>query len=118
MWSPGIASDMGGITLIPISMNFGQPCKVEVQVNQAPELHLSAASKPRRTGSLALFYRKVSVFPGKSGHAEICLLCSFPDLSVFRDLSFGVSGSYIPGRRRGKTCQVLQRIQFSTFPSP
>ncbi|XP_064888770.1 retinoblastoma-like protein 1 isoform X3 [Columba livia] len=55
----GIASDMGGITLIPISMNFGQPCKVEVQVNQAPELHLSAASKPRRTGSLALFYRKV-----------------------------------------------------------
>ncbi|KAK2512238.1 Rbl1 [Columba livia] len=55
----GIASDMGGITLIPISMNFGQPCKVEAQVNQAPELHLSAASKPRRTGSLALFYRKV-----------------------------------------------------------
>ncbi|OPJ70708.1 retinoblastoma-like protein 1 isoform B [Patagioenas fasciata monilis] len=55
----GIASDMGEITLIPISMNFGQPCKVEAQVNQAPELHLSAAGKPRRTGSLALFYRKV-----------------------------------------------------------
>ncbi|XP_065501656.1 retinoblastoma-like protein 1 isoform X2 [Caloenas nicobarica] len=61
----GIASDMGGITLIPISMNFAQPCKVEApapshpQVNQAPELHLSSASKPKRTGSLALFYRKV-----------------------------------------------------------
>ncbi|NWQ82410.1 RBL1 protein, partial [Columbina picui] len=61
----GIASDVGGITLIPISMNLGQPCKVEAsapghpQVNQAPELHLSTASKPKRTGSLALFYRKV-----------------------------------------------------------
>ncbi|XP_075022301.1 retinoblastoma-like protein 1 isoform X1 [Calonectris borealis] len=61
----GIANEMGGITLIPISMNLGQPCKMEAQapchpqVNQAQEAHLSSASKPRKTGSLALFYRKV-----------------------------------------------------------
>ncbi|XP_030319074.1 retinoblastoma-like protein 1 [Calypte anna] len=61
----GIANELGGITLIPISMNLGQPCKGEVQApchpqgSQAQEAHLSAVSKPRRTGSLALFYRKV-----------------------------------------------------------
>ncbi|KFR06718.1 Retinoblastoma-like 1, partial [Nipponia nippon] len=61
----GIANEMGGITLIPISMNLGQPCKMEAQapchpqVNQAQEAHLSSASKPKKTGSLALFYRKV-----------------------------------------------------------
>ncbi|XP_062360747.1 retinoblastoma-like protein 1 isoform X1 [Cinclus cinclus] len=61
----GIANDMGGITLIPISINLGQPCKVDAQApchplgNQAQEVQLPAASKPRRTGSLALFYRKV-----------------------------------------------------------
>ncbi|XP_023795800.1 retinoblastoma-like protein 1 isoform X1 [Cyanistes caeruleus] len=61
----GIANDMGGITLIPISINLGQPCKVDVQApchppgNQAQEVQLPAASKPKRTGSLALFYRKV-----------------------------------------------------------
>ncbi|XP_031982718.1 retinoblastoma-like protein 1 isoform X3 [Corvus moneduloides] len=61
----GIANDMGGITLIPISINLGQPCKVDAQApchppgNQAQEVQLPAASKPKRTGSLALFYRKV-----------------------------------------------------------
>ncbi|NXC88738.1 RBL1 protein, partial [Cercotrichas coryphoeus] len=61
----GIANDMGGITLIPISMNLGQPCKVDAQApchppgNQAQEVQLPAASRPKRTGSLALFYRKV-----------------------------------------------------------
>ncbi|NXI20925.1 RBL1 protein, partial [Sterrhoptilus dennistouni] len=61
----GIANDMGGITLIPISINLGQPCKVDEQApchppgNQAQEVQLPAASKPKRTGSLALFYRKV-----------------------------------------------------------
>ncbi|NXR65232.1 RBL1 protein, partial [Rhadina sibilatrix] len=61
----GIAGDMGGITLIPISINLGQPCKVEAQApchppgSQAQEGQLPAASRPRRTGSLALFYRKV-----------------------------------------------------------
>ncbi|XP_008947409.1 PREDICTED: retinoblastoma-like protein 1, partial [Merops nubicus] len=61
----GIANELGGITLIPISVNLGQPCKVEAQapchpqVNPAQEAHLSSAGKPRRTGSLALFYRKV-----------------------------------------------------------
>ncbi|NXP44080.1 RBL1 protein, partial [Heliornis fulica] len=60
----GIANEMGGITLIPILMNLGQPCKVEAQapchpqVNQAQEV-LSSASRPKKTGSLALFYRKV-----------------------------------------------------------
>ncbi|NXP71526.1 RBL1 protein, partial [Ramphastos sulfuratus] len=58
----GIANEVGGITLIPISMNLGQPCKVETQAsagNQAQEEPLLAVSKPRRAGSLALFYRKV-----------------------------------------------------------
>ncbi|KFQ16507.1 Retinoblastoma-like 1, partial [Leptosomus discolor] len=61
----GIANEMGGITLIPISMTLGQPCKMEAQApchpqaNQAQEVHLSSASKPKKTGSLALFYRKV-----------------------------------------------------------
>ncbi|XP_061217627.1 retinoblastoma-like protein 1 isoform X3 [Neopsephotus bourkii] len=61
----GIANEMGGITLIPILMNLGQPCKTEAQApchpqgNQAHEVHLSSGNKPKRTGSLALFYRKV-----------------------------------------------------------
>ncbi|XP_010152276.1 PREDICTED: retinoblastoma-like protein 1, partial [Eurypyga helias] len=61
----GIANEVGGITLIPISVNLGQPCKVEAQapchpqVNQAQEAHLSSANRPKKTGSLALFYRKV-----------------------------------------------------------
>ncbi|XP_058278664.1 retinoblastoma-like protein 1 isoform X2 [Hirundo rustica] len=61
----GIANDMGGITLIPISMNLGQPCQVDGQApcpppgSQAHEVQLPAAGKPKRTGSLALFYRKV-----------------------------------------------------------
>ncbi|XP_077043541.1 retinoblastoma-like protein 1 isoform X7 [Agelaius phoeniceus] len=61
----GISNDMGGITLIPISINLGQPCKVDAQApchppgNQGAEVVLPAASKPKRTGSLALFYRKV-----------------------------------------------------------
>ncbi|KAM6298528.1 retinoblastoma-like protein 1 isoform 2-T2 [Aegotheles albertisi] len=38
----------------------GQPCRVEAQAPCHPqEVHLSSASKPKRTGSLALFYRKV-----------------------------------------------------------
>ncbi|XP_071311500.1 retinoblastoma-like protein 1 isoform X4 [Agelaius tricolor] len=61
----GISNDMSGITLIPISINLGQPCKVDAQApchppgNQGAEVVLPAASKPKRTGSLALFYRKV-----------------------------------------------------------
>ncbi|NXX32081.1 RBL1 protein, partial [Nicator chloris] len=59
----GIANDIGGITLIPISIHLGQPCKVDVQAPCHPsgnqEVQLPAASKPKRTGSLALFYRKV-----------------------------------------------------------
>ncbi|XP_030818914.1 retinoblastoma-like protein 1 isoform X2 [Camarhynchus parvulus] len=43
----------------------GQPCKVDAQApchppgNQGAEVALPAAGKPKRTGSLALFYRKV-----------------------------------------------------------
>ncbi|KFU91295.1 Retinoblastoma-like 1, partial [Chaetura pelagica] len=61
----GISSDMGGITLIPISMSLGQPCKGEAQaptpapLSQAQEVQPPPAGKPKRTGSLALFYRKV-----------------------------------------------------------
>ncbi|NXX69600.1 RBL1 protein, partial [Spizella passerina] len=61
----GISNDMGGITLIPISINLGQPCKVDAQApchppgNQGAEVALPVAGKPKRTGSLALFYRKV-----------------------------------------------------------
>ncbi|NWH55975.1 RBL1 protein, partial [Geococcyx californianus] len=61
----GVADEMGGIALIPILMTLGQPCKTEApapchpQGNQAQEAHPSSASKPKRTGSLALFYRKV-----------------------------------------------------------
>ncbi|XP_044841731.1 retinoblastoma-like protein 1 isoform X3 [Mauremys mutica] len=75
----GIANDTGGITLIPISVNLSQQSKVESHgqvpltaealigaspnhscMNQAQEAHPSAGSKPKKTGSLALFYRKVS----------------------------------------------------------
>ncbi|POI31495.1 hypothetical protein CIB84_004754, partial [Bambusicola thoracicus] len=61
----GIASELGGITLIPIAMNLGQAPKIEAQdpchpqVNQDQEVHLSSGNKPKKTGSLALFYRKV-----------------------------------------------------------
>uniref|UniRef100_A0A8C3LLS4 RB transcriptional corepressor like 1 n=1 Tax=Chrysolophus pictus TaxID=9089 RepID=A0A8C3LLS4_CHRPC len=61
----GIANELGGITLIPISMNLGQAPKIEAQdlchpqVNQDQEVHLSSGNKPKKTGSLALFYRKV-----------------------------------------------------------
>ncbi|XP_064023371.1 retinoblastoma-like protein 1 isoform X3 [Pogoniulus pusillus] len=59
----GITNEVGGIALIPISMSLGQPCKVEAPCrapgHQAQEEPLLAVSKPRRAGSLALFYRKV-----------------------------------------------------------
>ncbi|XP_012866068.1 PREDICTED: retinoblastoma-like protein 1 [Dipodomys ordii] len=72
----GVANDAGEITLIPISMNSTQASKVESPVpltaqslssaspqqthlTNAQEVHLTGISKPKRTGSLALFYRKV-----------------------------------------------------------
>ncbi|XP_065421740.1 retinoblastoma-like protein 1 isoform X8 [Chrysemys picta bellii] len=74
----GIANDTGGITLIPISVNLSQQSKMEShgqvpltaqalidaspnhsRMNQAQESHQSTGSKPKKTGSLALFYRKV-----------------------------------------------------------
>ncbi|XP_048956312.1 retinoblastoma-like protein 1 isoform X6 [Canis lupus dingo] len=72
----GIANDAGEITLIPISMNTAQESKVESPISltaqsligaspkqthltKAQEAHPTGISKPKRTGSLALFYRKV-----------------------------------------------------------
>ncbi|NWI24581.1 RBL1 protein, partial [Sula dactylatra] len=118
----GIANEMGGITLIPISMNLSQPCKMEANapchppVNQAQEVYLSSASKPKKTGSLALFYRKVSVFIRKScftavcGHAETSLLVQFslPFSLHLLYLSFGMSSSYIPGRREKMLSDVTK----------
>ncbi|XP_050169577.1 retinoblastoma-like protein 1 isoform X3 [Myiozetetes cayanensis] len=57
---------VGQKVTIPLHVNLGQPCKVEALApschppgNPAQEAQVSAASKPKRTGSLALFYRKV-----------------------------------------------------------
>lgn len=129
--SPGIANEMGGITLIPISMNLGQPCKMEAQapchpqVNHAQEVHLSSASKPKKTGSLALFYRKVSVFIRKScftsvsGHAETCLLVQFSlPFSLHVPFLWHEQFLYTWEEKGKRCCQVLQRIQFFPFPSP
>ncbi|XP_004698311.1 retinoblastoma-like protein 1 [Echinops telfairi] len=72
----GIANDAGGITLIPISMNTTPDCKLESPVSLTAQSLLGASPKqthltntqevlptgtckPKRTGSLALFYRKV-----------------------------------------------------------
>ncbi|XP_073166051.1 retinoblastoma-like protein 1 isoform X6 [Lepidochelys kempii] len=75
----GIANNTGGITLIPVSVNLSQQSKVEShgqvpltaqaltgaspnhsRMNQAQEAHQSTGSKPKKTGSMALFYRKVT----------------------------------------------------------
>ncbi|XP_006881567.1 PREDICTED: retinoblastoma-like protein 1 [Elephantulus edwardii] len=72
----GIANDAGRITLIPISMNTTQDCNMkspvsltaqsllggspkQTQLTKAQEMHPGGVNKPKRTGSLALFYRKV-----------------------------------------------------------
>nr|XP_045012618.1 retinoblastoma-like protein 1 isoform X5 [Jaculus jaculus] len=72
----GVANDAGEITLIPISVNTTQESKVEspialtaqsligtspkqTNLSKAQEVHLTGMNKPKRTGSLALFYRKV-----------------------------------------------------------
>ncbi|KAK2503473.1 hypothetical protein MC885_020172 [Smutsia gigantea] len=72
----GIANDAGEITLIPVSMNTTQEAEVESPVSlnaqsligaspkqthltKVQEVHPTGISKPKRTGSLALFYRKV-----------------------------------------------------------
>ncbi|KAL2763748.1 retinoblastoma-like protein 1 isoform a [Daubentonia madagascariensis] len=72
----GVANDAGEITLIPISMNTTQESKVkspisltaqsltgaspkQTHLTKAQEAHPAGINKPKRTGSLALFYRKV-----------------------------------------------------------
>ncbi|XP_068768342.1 retinoblastoma-like protein 1 isoform X12 [Struthio camelus] len=62
MTTATIAGKTGQKVTIPL---HGQPSKMEAQapsqpqVNQVQEVHLSSGSKPKKTGSLALFYRKV-----------------------------------------------------------
>ncbi|XP_072862861.1 retinoblastoma-like protein 1 isoform X2 [Chlorocebus sabaeus] len=73
--SHGVANDAAEITL-PISMNTNQESKVKSPVSltahsligaspkqtsltKAQEVHSTGISRPKRTGSLALFYRKV-----------------------------------------------------------
>uniref|UniRef100_A0A8C3I2F2 Retinoblastoma-like protein 1 n=1 Tax=Chrysemys picta bellii TaxID=8478 RepID=A0A8C3I2F2_CHRPI len=87
----GIANDTGGITLIPISVNLSQQSKMEShgqvpltaqalidaspnhsRMNQAQESHQSTGSKPKKTGSLALFYRKVYHLASVRLH-DLCL---------------------------------------------
>uniref|UniRef100_A0ABM5G663 Retinoblastoma-like protein 1 isoform X2 n=1 Tax=Pogona vitticeps TaxID=103695 RepID=A0ABM5G663_9SAUR len=72
----GIANDTGGITLIPISVNLSEdskadhhdqpPLTAQTLMNMSPSQHMmqeqepyAAGSKPKKTGSLALFFRKV-----------------------------------------------------------
>ncbi|XP_063104453.1 retinoblastoma-like protein 1 isoform X2 [Cavia porcellus] len=72
----GVANDAGEITLIPIAMNTTQESKIDSPISltaqsligaspkqtclsKAQEIHLTGI-KPKRTGSLALFYRKVT----------------------------------------------------------
>ncbi|XP_010285249.1 PREDICTED: retinoblastoma-like protein 1 [Phaethon lepturus] len=61
MTTATVPGKMGQKVTIPL---HGQPCKMEAQapchppVNQVQEVHLSSG-KPKKTGSLALFYRKV-----------------------------------------------------------
>ncbi|XP_063000944.1 retinoblastoma-like protein 1 isoform X2 [Elgaria multicarinata webbii] len=74
----GIANDTGGIALIPISINLSEESKVDSHeqvpltaqalislspshphMTQAQEAYHPAGSRPKKTGSLALFFRKV-----------------------------------------------------------
>ncbi|XP_060238920.1 retinoblastoma-like protein 1 isoform X2 [Meriones unguiculatus] len=73
----GVANDAGEITLVPISMNTTQESRAESPVSLTAEslmgaspkqppltkaqgAHLTGTGKPKRAGSLALFYRKVT----------------------------------------------------------
>ncbi|XP_060628358.2 retinoblastoma-like protein 1 isoform X3 [Anolis sagrei] len=74
----GIANDTGGITLIPISINVSEeskmdchgqvPLSAQALLNMSPgqhhmaqtqEVYPASGSRPKKTGSLALFFRKV-----------------------------------------------------------
>uniref|UniRef100_A0A670JUD1 RB transcriptional corepressor like 1 n=1 Tax=Podarcis muralis TaxID=64176 RepID=A0A670JUD1_PODMU len=73
----GIANNTGGITLIPISVNLSEESKADSlgqapltaqalisvspshHMTQAQEAYQPAGSRPKKTGSLALFFRKV-----------------------------------------------------------
>ncbi|XP_020846458.1 retinoblastoma-like protein 1 isoform X1 [Phascolarctos cinereus] len=74
----GVAIDTGGITVIPMPVNASEQSRVESPVQipitaqslsgtspkqshgtKALEMHQAGVSRPKRTGSLALFYRKV-----------------------------------------------------------
>ncbi|XP_069508219.1 retinoblastoma-like protein 1 isoform X1 [Ambystoma mexicanum] len=73
----GVPNDTGGMTFIPISMNLLQsnadigvqapltaqalisPSPKRCQISRAQEAHPAYGVKPKKTGSLALFFRKV-----------------------------------------------------------
>ncbi|XP_067904818.1 retinoblastoma-like protein 1 isoform X2 [Heterodontus francisci] len=75
----GIANETGGITFIPVQMNVSQQAQVVEETGQVPlsaqtlinsspkrmgiatvqEPQVAAINKPKKTGSLALFFRKV-----------------------------------------------------------
>ncbi|KAL4676524.1 hypothetical protein H8959_010669 [Pygathrix nigripes] len=76
--SHGVANDAAEIKLIPVSMNTNQESKVKSPVSltahsligtspkqtsltKAQEVHSTGISRPKRTGSLALFYRKIFI---------------------------------------------------------
>ncbi|KAK2857710.1 hypothetical protein Q7C36_005629 [Tachysurus vachellii] len=59
---PFPVNDMGSITVIQVQANQLNPLTAQMLLtspNKAPEVHTQPANKPRRTGSLALFFRKV-----------------------------------------------------------
>lgn len=55
-------NDIGSITVIQVQANQLNPLTTQVLLTspkKAPELHMLPTNRPRRTGSLALFFRKV-----------------------------------------------------------
>lgn len=59
---PVMKNDLGSITVIQVQANQLTPLTAQVLLtspNKAPEVHTQPTNKPRRTGSLALFFRKV-----------------------------------------------------------
>lgn len=106
----GIANDAGEITLVPISMTTAQEATAESPVSltaqsligtspkqthltKAQDAHLTGISKPKRTGSLALFYRKVrvSIASEQSSLGKACILSVLASL----DIQFGARFTHI-----------------------
>ncbi|KAF5899342.1 retinoblastoma-like protein 1, partial [Clarias magur] len=59
---PVMKNELGGITVIQVQANQLNPLSTQVLLtspNKVPEMHTQSTNRPRRTGSLALFFRKV-----------------------------------------------------------